>query len=727
MLALAVAAGTVTACRGCGTGPTDSQSSETPSSASPTASGNVSISNRGPGTRRQPANSLKLPVPRTFDLTHVEPQHFAAALGNDPTRIFNWVRDEIAYEVYSGCLRGPRGTLLAMAGNSVDRATLVAALLRASGHRVRFARGTLPEVTAEELVRSIWARRPPLMMDTPARDAASRFSAAAKTLVAATRRDYAAIHQKLREAGRQLGTTPESTLEQLVDEARAHYWVQWLRDGTWTDLDPLFSDSAIGQTYTHADETPDALNEDLFHHVELRVTLEEYTGDQTSTRTILTLRNRAADLSGVDLVLSHQPENWQAPATSVQAALAAALSSTGRIKPVLLSAGGQLRAGEPFAPKLKTTGIGSIDVLLGGGGTPQTATLATAEYVDVDFIGPNGSRATVRRELFDLVGRTRRAAGQRLTADDVRQRTEAPNAPDMANAIFDLFFTTGRVDVHHLAAASATPPSGGQRVSDLQIALRRVNVAFTIASDAMLQRLERPADAIVVFYPDAPRLLITAITKDRAGRRLALDLRQTEARAVALGPHPEAAAEARLFKGILEGTIERVLVEAVVGDQTQTTELASSLSTSALMERATAEGVPILLLPRDVGQLKQTADDALTRLREDADAAGTSLVLVPQRGIDLDGTTRLAWWKIDSRTGTTVAVTDDGLHGEYIYVNRQGNVLVVVDDELVVHRLVQGTEEMAKDGLETLLRQGVKELSNPINPGLPGPPLGWAM
>src|SRR2546425_10693514 len=71
----------------------------------------VAISTRGPGMHRQPAGALQLPVPRTFDLTHVEPQHFAAALGNNPTRIFNWLRDEIAYEVYTGCLRGPRGTL----------------------------------------------------------------------------------------------------------------------------------------------------------------------------------------------------------------------------------------------------------------------------------------------------------------------------------------------------------------------------------------------------------------------------------------------------------------------------------------------------------------------------------------------------------------------------------------------------------------------------------------
>ena len=114
----------------------------------------------GPGLRGTSTDSLKLPVPGAFDLSHVEARYFARALGNDPTRIFEFVRDQIAFEPYTGCLRGPRGTLIAMAGNAVDRAALLGELLTKSGQQVRYAHATLEKSLAEGLVASIWEARP---------------------------------------------------------------------------------------------------------------------------------------------------------------------------------------------------------------------------------------------------------------------------------------------------------------------------------------------------------------------------------------------------------------------------------------------------------------------------------------------------------------------------------------------------------------------------------------
>src|SRR5688500_18143842 len=45
----------------------------------------------------------------------------AAALGPDPRRAFEFVRDWITYEPYPGSARGGRGALICRAGNAVDQ------------------------------------------------------------------------------------------------------------------------------------------------------------------------------------------------------------------------------------------------------------------------------------------------------------------------------------------------------------------------------------------------------------------------------------------------------------------------------------------------------------------------------------------------------------------------------------------------------------------------------
>ncbi len=80
----------------------------------------------------------------------------AAALGHDPGALFAFVRDQISFEVYPGYLRGARGALWTRGANSLDRAALLAALLRASGvANVRFAHATLTNDQIAGLARAM--------------------------------------------------------------------------------------------------------------------------------------------------------------------------------------------------------------------------------------------------------------------------------------------------------------------------------------------------------------------------------------------------------------------------------------------------------------------------------------------------------------------------------------------------------------------------------------------
>jgi RHS repeat-associated protein len=67
----------------------------------------------------------------------------ANALNHDPIAIYNFVHDHVVTEVYYGSKKGARGVLAEMAGNDFDQASLLVALLRASGFPARYELGTV--------------------------------------------------------------------------------------------------------------------------------------------------------------------------------------------------------------------------------------------------------------------------------------------------------------------------------------------------------------------------------------------------------------------------------------------------------------------------------------------------------------------------------------------------------------------------------------------------------
>lgn len=67
----------------------------------------------------------------------------AAALHNDPVQIYNWVHDNIEYIPSYGSIQGSDMTLQTLKGNDFDQASLLIALLRASGIPSRYVYGTI--------------------------------------------------------------------------------------------------------------------------------------------------------------------------------------------------------------------------------------------------------------------------------------------------------------------------------------------------------------------------------------------------------------------------------------------------------------------------------------------------------------------------------------------------------------------------------------------------------
>lgn len=597
---------------------------------------------RGPGM--QPNVALSLPVPRTLDLSHVQPAHFAEALGGNSDRIFAYVRDNIAYEPYSGALRGARGTLLAMAGNGLDRAILLASLLERGGHKVRYVRGTLPKEAAAALVASVVAARVSRTLPTTDNDPSPL-----DVLHSSVVRDYEILRSRLVATGTSASGafTPR---EILVREARTHFWIQINQGGKWRDLDPSFAEATPGRAYAKAEHTFDRVPEELFHRITLRIRVEGQGETGPFSREILTYSAPAPALSGEHVMLVHLPETWNGP---TQAPSPEPLPAPGdsNIKPVL-SLGQEIVQGQAFR-QVPEPSVGTrVRSLLGGS---SVATGATAEWLDIELTAPDGRRQTITRDIFDVVGVAQR--GQR-PGPASRVSLNRAQYVDLRGPIYDIFVTTGRIDPSHLPAPEEVQGEEVTPAEDVTPALRGLALSAVVTTDALTSGL-RGRTGRFVFYPDSPRIHIVELAGGGESILISFDLRRDTTRVVAEQSDREGAFLANVFRGVLNGTMERMLADQL--QQGLGTGAVSHLNTSELFERAHAENVPFILLPNEKDRLDASVP-AEARARLDAELQRGFLIVVPARPLQVQGAARLAWWRINPQSGETVGVTDEGLH-----------------------------------------------------------------
>jgi hypothetical protein len=72
-----------------------------------------------------------------------EIQALAASLGNQPLKIYDWVRNNVEFVPTYGSVQGSQMTLEAKRGNAFDISSLLIALLRSAGVSARYATGTI--------------------------------------------------------------------------------------------------------------------------------------------------------------------------------------------------------------------------------------------------------------------------------------------------------------------------------------------------------------------------------------------------------------------------------------------------------------------------------------------------------------------------------------------------------------------------------------------------------
>lgn len=223
----------------------------------------------------------------------------ADALGRDPQKIFEFIRDQVALEPYAGVLRGARGSLMAGAGNSLDRALLAQELLKISGIEHRLIVGKLSDTQASSLFERFLddSRVPQLLTDLRSTtsdselrqlsaDMSERVGIPANSVIelvlhdraqgkefwaktnAQREKQFSFLSGQLQKRGENAPIDGAVASTKFKGQLRKHYWLQTRElNGAWSDFDPTFADAKRGVAYGTDSAQLSEIPEEDFHQL----------------------------------------------------------------------------------------------------------------------------------------------------------------------------------------------------------------------------------------------------------------------------------------------------------------------------------------------------------------------------------------------------------------------------------------------------------------------------
>lgn len=668
----------------------------------------------------------------------------ARGVGVDPVKAFEWVRDHTSLVAYRGVLRGPTGVLLDRVGNSLDRALLLAELVRTAGIPVRLAHGQLSMDEARAVrqgSRPLPTRPSMPVLGVPADVAAAlapqavhgrangvQLRQAVEALAAATEGLTQGVTQRVGQQTQALARTvpaagalaSESGAAE-VEALRDHWWVQAQQRTQWVDLDPATPDAAPGRAVGRAAEVlaPADLPRSLYHDVVVRVVIERWSDGRLEEATALEHAVRPFEILGQRVVLQHAPLNWPSnlPAEGVQAAaqLLAAFQAQrewlpalriGTSRPVIqasITASGHLNPTPGAArPVSASPGFGGVLDGLGGGdeAAPEPEGHLTAEWIEYEIRSPGRASDRIRRDVFDLIGPAARATGavaapqvagpaalrraMALAGETELLPLVAQLSPEFVRHVMNTAVLSQREPLRELLrTATAGPPTEAQFA-------KLSAVSGELYALALLRTRFSPVrDQVYLDRPNIVSLHWQIQPTDRGGIAVSKSL-DIVANAVAARPTASRDIfQARLAQGVTDTAAEAI----VIGDGCGGCGLVANVS--ELWVAARPEDMPWVVLQRpDDPAWRGVGLDTDTRRRVEQDLRAGHVVLIPPRPVTFAGRATVGWWRIDPRSGHTLGVMQSGQGQASVeYVTTAAMIAVGIGGGLLAARGCLGTAE----------------------------------
>ena len=527
---------------------------------------------------------------------------FREKLGGDPESVTRFVESEIAYESYSGALRGARGALSARAGNTLDRALLASALLEGSGFETRIVRGgsVEPHRASRSGSSSQLAPR----------------STLADEILASASSHFLLIAEALDRNG---VSAPASTEAASAPPPGPRFGLQVRRDGSWMDL------QVSGAHGAAVPVRPADLGSQFFSlSFVLEVELER--AGAIGTQALLGFTETAANLAAVPVGYVHRVGR-----EGVEVHL---LVGSDRRSATL--------RGSPKEAAEKNDPVGSTDSLfrrlpMSPRSPEQQAPSAEPAYAKVlaETLVVRVEGPGVSEELRHRVFESRESGDE--TASESWERLS-----DTAFAVTTLVGAMRGSDFRNALSSVGNPLDAAGVVSTLTA----LNLAYQVARNAL------PASYFgdpLRRYLDQPNLLVSVVSpsrRDETAAALTLDLMRKSYRiAPASGDNSQASSlfYEYIANGVLDHAVERTI--AVDGE-----------SVGQLVEQMDERGEVLQVLrPGEERRQGRTDHPIHERL-----AQGMLLLVPSPLAPDMDGP--WGWWEIDPRTGWTVDTIAGGGH-----------------------------------------------------------------